>query len=560
MGDSLFGWSPVLEAFTIACIPAACMMFGSLLMLLVSSVNPKFQATMQNLSAGIILAAVSTELFPLLDSQGGSSATSVWGLVIGFIAGMAALFGVKRFLDYAEGAEGEEEEHSLMSSEGALPGGGGDIALDARACNMEDLMGKLKRVNAVLVHLQDHLKRQVPDRFAVDRHVHEILDHLEDARRFLRGEQKFMAPEQVQILGERLRMISNQVEENGQQIEAGALNPTDMDLRITKLQQALKPLLTNKADSAGSEEETLIASGAPLPEGGAALDVRACNMEDLMGKLKRVNAVLVHLQDHLNRQVPDRFAVDRHVHEILHHLEDARRFLRGEQKLMAPEQVQMLGERLRMISNQVEENGQQIEAGGLKPNDMDLRITKLQQALKPLLSHKRGVFRRWDPPKPSPLRNVAKQEKIPWGQYVAVLVDSFVDGFLIGLAYIANPRAGLVMAGATCIEMGFLGLTFAARSKQATTRLPKFLGLVLSPPAMLCLGSFIGAELANSVTEYPAVFVGFIAFAIVALLFLVTQELLIEAFENTDSEGLWYVNIWLFIGIFIVLISEKVHS
>jgi zinc transporter ZupT len=408
---------PVVEAFLVACIPAASMMFGSLLMLLVPSVNPKFQATMQNLSAGIILAAVSTELFPLLDVHGGQSDTSVWGLAIGFVTGMAGLFGVKRFLDYAEGL-GSEEEQSLISSESPFYGGG------------------------------------------------------------------------------------------------------------------------NSAIS---------------------LDVRACNPDDLLGKFKRVTAVLMHMQDHLKRQVPDRFAVDRHVHEILHHLEDARRFLRGEQKLMAPEQIQLLAERLVSITNQVEESGQQVEAGGLNPTDMDLKITKLAAALKPLLSNKRGVFRRWDVSKPSPLGNVSTKEKIPWGQWIAVVIDAFVDGFLIGLAYIAEPRAGLVMGGATCIEMGFLGLTFAARSKQVTPKLWKFLGLVLSPPAALCIGSFLGANLASSVTDYPAVFVGFIAFSIVALLFLVTQELLIEAFENTDSEGLWYVNIWLFIGIFIVLISEKIQ-
>jgi len=38
----------------------------------------------------------------------------------------------------------------------------------------------------------------------------------------------------------------------------------------------------------------------------------------------------------------------------------------------------------------------------------------------------------------------------------AVSVDAFVDGFLIGLSYVANYQAGFVMAGATCVEMGFV--------------------------------------------------------------------------------------------------------
>jgi len=412
--DSLFGLNPVLEAFLISCIPTLSMLLGSLVMLVVPSVNPKFQATMQNLSAGIILSAVATELFPLV-----GPGHSIWGLLIGFVLGIAALFGVKTFLDYAEHLDSEEEQHSLISSENPYYGAGSkDLSLEARQCHPDDLVGKLNRVKAVLAHMQDHLQRQIPDRFAVDRHVH----------------------------------------------------------------------------------------------------------------------------------------------EILHHLEDARRFLRGEQKLMPSEQVQLLKERLAALLSQVEENAGQIATEGISPADIDLKITKLQQALKPLLSKKRGVFRRWDVSKPSPLIPKSPQEKIPWGQWVAVMIDAFVDGFLIGLAYIAEPHAGLVMAGATCIEMGFLGLTFAARSRQVTQRLCKFLALVLSPPVALCFGGFVGASVADSVTAFPEVFVGFIAFSIVALLFLVTQELLIEAFENTNSEELWYVNIWLFIGIFIVLASSQAEG
>jgi len=291
-----------------------------------------------------------------------------------------------------------------------------------------------------------------------------------------------------------------------------------------------------------------------------SLDAQIMNQQDLLEKFKRVNAVLSHLQDHLRRKVPDRFAVDRHVHEILHHLEDARRFLRGEQKLLPAEQLALLTERLFAVSGQVDDNARLIEAGGLKPGEVDLRITKLQQSLKQLLSNKRGVFRRWDVSKPSPLVTPEPSERVPWGQWVAVCIDALVDGFLIGLAYVAEPAAGLTMAAATCIEMGFLGLTFSSRLRQVTRRVSKFLALVMVPPTVLCLGGFLGAALASAVTDYPSVFVGFVAFSIVALLFLVTQELLIEAFENTEMENLWYVNIWLFIGIFIVLMVGKVAN
>lgn len=55
----------------------------------------------------------------------------------------------------------------------------------------------------------------------------------------------------------------------------------------------------------------------------------------------------------------------------------------------------------------------------------------------------------------------------------------------------------------------------------------------------------------------PAVFAAFLAFGVVALLFLVTHELLIEAHESTKSE-LWWVNIWLFLGMLLVLELNRV--
>jgi len=46
-------------------------------------------------------------------------------------------------------------------------------------------------------------------------------------------------------------------------------------------------------------------------------------------------------------------------------------------------------------------------------------------------------------------------------------------------------------------------------------------------------------------------------FAIVALLFLVTQELLLTAHSITDQETLWYVNVNLFFGSGMVIFLEQ---
>jgi len=50
--------------------------------------------------------------------------------------------------------------------------------------------------------------------------------------------------------------------------------------------------------------------------------------------------------------------------------------------------------------------------------------------------------------------------------------------------------------------------------------------------------------------EQTPVFAGLIAFALVALLFLVVQELIVEAHEKEGGE-LWYVSVFLYIGLVI---------
>ena len=54
---------------------------------------------------------------------------------------------------------------------------------------------------------------------------------------------------------------------------------------------------------------------------------------------------------------------------------------------------------------------------------------------------------------------------------------------------------------------------------------------LLAPPLLMFLSAGLGAYLAELSKDYPAVFVGFVAFGVVALLSLVCTELIIEAKE-----------------------------
>ena len=54
----------------------------------------------------------------------------------------------------------------------------------------------------------------------------------------------------------------------------------------------------------------------------------------------------------------------------------------------------------------------------------------------------------------------------PWPLVFAVGTDALVDGLLIGISGAGSIGAGIIISTALTVEMGFLGLTFAASLKK----------------------------------------------------------------------------------------------
>ncbi|CAK0846861.1 unnamed protein product [Prorocentrum cordatum] len=86
------------------------------------------------------------------------------------------------------------------------------------------------------------------------------------------------------------------------------------------------------------------------------------------------------------------------------------------------------------------------------------------------------------------------------------------------------------MATATALEMGFLGYSFACSLVKAL-RCRAFVPVLAVPPLAMVAAS-VAASAAAARLEHSPAFCGLIAFSLVALLFLVLQELLIEAHEK----------------------------
>eukprot|EP00164_Ancoracysta_twista_P015294 GFYU01025223.1.p1 GENE.GFYU01025223.1~~GFYU01025223.1.p1 ORF type:complete len:358 (+),score=86.48 GFYU01025223.1:80-1075(+) len=149
--------------------------------------------------------------------------------------------------------------------------------------------------------------------------------------------------------------------------------------------------------------------------------------------------------------------------------------------------------------------------------------------------------------------------KYPFPLVIAVFVDAFVDGFLIGISSASGSNAGVVMTAALSIEMAFLGLTFATTMRKQPQ--VKAIITVIAPPAILIIGGVVGAAGAAALTEFPTVHLGLISFGIAALLYLVTEELLLEAHESSAEGGVehvWYIDMMFFAGFLTSFLLEKV--
>merc|ERR1712150_268489 len=143
---------------------------------------------------------------------------------------------------------------------------------------------------------------------------------------------------------------------------------------------------------------------------------------------------------------------------------------------------------------------------------------------------------------------------VPWSSAVPILVDSWMDGLLIGVVLMVSTHAAAIMALATTIEMGFLGITYGAMLKPCGQ---KKWPLAVAAPLLLVAGGLAGAAFADMLNANPAVFEGVVAFGASALLFLVTHELLKEASENMGQED-WHLSVWVFIGFLFVIITERI--
>jgi len=152
-------------------------------------------------------------------------------------------------------------------------------------------------------------------------------------------------------------------------------------------------------------------------------------------------------------------------------------------------------------------------------------------------------------------RDVSWGAPFPWTFTIAVLVDSLMDGALVGMTLTTTrPTVGWAIALAMAVEMGFLGLTYAvACSRQS---LPTQMACVAGMPLAILAGGAAGARGTEvAVQGHLAAFVAALSFGVATLLYLCCEELLLES-HACGRGHTWWVDMSFFVGFLGMFITS----
>jgi ZIP family zinc transporter len=135
------------------------------------------------------------------------------------------------------------------------------------------------------------------------------------------------------------------------------------------------------------------------------------------------------------------------------------------------------------------------------------------------------------------------------GLLITVGIDMLIDGVLIGVTFLAEAATGVLIAVALAIEVLFLGVAAVVALPAGVGTLRK-LGVPAAFGVLLTVGVTVGVVALDGVSGAPIAVI--LAFGSAALLYLVTEELLVKAQkvpETPTSTTLFFVG---FLAIFLL--------
>ena len=123
---------------------------------------------------------------------------------------------------------------------------------------------------------------------------------------------------------------------------------------------------------------------------------------------------------------------------------------------------------------------------------------------------------------------------------------------MLGLAFVAGAKAGVLLTVALTLEVLFLGVTLTTELGETMRSRLRVVLTVAGLALLLPIGSLAALPVA---ALSPVVIAGFLSFGLMALLYLVTEELLVEAHAKPDSP---LISAFFFIGFLALLALEEI--
>ena len=147
-----------------------------------------------------------------------------------------------------------------------------------------------------------------------------------------------------------------------------------------------------------------------------------------------------------------------------------------------------------------------------------------------------------------------KRGKLPIGLAAAAGVDTLIDGALISAGFSSGQQLGVLLAVALALELLFLTLSVGSEIRKDKSKTWQGILVTGGISALLLLCAFIASLLLSDASD--GVIATFLAFGSAALIYLIAEELLVEAIQAEKS---LLSTAMLFAG-FLVLLALKLLS
>jgi ZIP family zinc transporter len=138
------------------------------------------------------------------------------------------------------------------------------------------------------------------------------------------------------------------------------------------------------------------------------------------------------------------------------------------------------------------------------------------------------------------------------GALVPTAVDLFIDGLLIAIGLATGRFGGMVLLAGLTIEALSLGLSSTPALVRRGATSVKAIAIMAALGLMIMLGATAGYA---AIGASPPVLAAILGFGVSALLYLVTEELLVEAHETKDPP---LVTATFFLGFLIPILLAHV--